>query len=228
MPEYSRTGVRWAVLLVVAVGLSGCFDLAQKVFIGRDGSGWYEAAVSAEGLVGEALRYKNANNLAGENRAVTTTSASNGGVTQRSVVGFKSLSNLAFYDQGMRLIVRGHSFFGLGPSELTFRRSFAVDRARAEHEHQQQPSGMGAEIAQSVLGDHTYVFSVTLPGSIERIAPVVVGGTTILPEVTGDFYHGHTITWRMPLYMMAMAHALAFEVDFSAHGWFSDAATRRG
>jgi len=227
MREFSRVGARWTVLFVAAVGLSGCFDLTQKVAIGRDGSGWYEAAISAEGIVGEALRNKNANNLAGENRAVTTTSEDNGRVTQRSVVGFKSLSNLAFSDQGMSLTVRGSSLFGLGPSEMTFRRSFAVDRARAEHEDQDQSSGMGRQIAQSVLGDHTYAFSVTLPGSIERIAPVVIGHTTIRPDVTGDFYHGHTITWRMPLYMMAMAHALTFEVDFSAYGWFADAATRR-
>jgi len=228
MLKIFRAGMRWAILCVAAIGLSGCFDLTQRVAIGRDGSGWYEAAITAEGIVGEALRNKNANNLAGNNRAVTTTSDTDGRVTQRSVVDFKSLSNLAFSDQGMSLTLRGSSFLGLGPSEMTFRRSFAVDRARAEHEDLDQSSGMGRQIAQSLLGDHTYVFSVTLPGSIERIAPVVIGGVTIRPEVTGDFYHGHTITWRMPLYMMAVAHALSFEVDFSAYGWFSNASTRRG
>ena len=228
MRVYSRLGIRSAALCVVAIGLSGCFDLTQKVALGRDGSGWYEATISAEGIVGEALRNKNANNLAGENRAATTTSDLNGRFTQRSVVGFKSLSNLAFSDQRISLTVRDRSLLGLGPSEVTFRRSFAVDRARAEHEDQDQPSGMGRQIAQSLLGDHTYVFSVTLPGSIERIAPIVVGGMTIRPELSGDFYHGHTITWRMPLYLMTMAHALVFEVDFSAYGWFADAATRRG
>jgi hypothetical protein len=217
-----------AVLVAVATGLSGCFDLVQHVAIARDGSGQYETAISAQGFVGEALRNKTAD-LTGQNRAVTTTSDVNGTVTQRSVVDFKSLSNLAFSDQVIDLSVRGHSLFGVGPTEVTFRRSFHVDRARAEHhDDDQQSSAMGRGIAQSILGDHAYVFSVTLPGSIERIAPIVIAGQTIQPQVTGDFYHGNTITWRMPLYLMTMAHALTFEVDFSAYGWFTNVETRRG
>ena len=217
-----------AVLIAVAVGLSGCFDLAQRVSIGRDGSGQYETSISAVGIVGEALRNKSAD-LTGQNHGITTTNDVNGNVTQRSVVDFKSLSNLAFSDQYMSVMVRGHSLLGVGPSELTFTRSFHVDRARHEHDEDWRQSGdMGREVAQSILGDHTYVFSVTLPGSIEHIAPIVIAGTTIQPQVTGDFYHGHTITWRMPLYLMTMAHALTFQVDFSAYGWFANVETRRG
>jgi hypothetical protein len=217
-----------AVLIAVAVGLSGCFDLVQRVSIARDGSGQYETSISAVGIVGEALRNKSAD-LTGQNRAVTTTSDVNGNVTQRSVVDFKSLSNLAFSDQYMSVMVRRHSLLGVGPPELTFTRSFHVDRARHEHDEDWQQSGnMGREVAQSILGDHTYVFSVTLPGSIERIAPIVIAGQTVQPQVTGDFYHGHTVTWRMPLYLMTMAHALTFQVDFSAYGWFANVETRKG
>jgi hypothetical protein len=222
-----RGFARWAALGVVAIGISGCFDLSQRVSIGRDGSGHYETAISAEGIVGEALRNKTAD-LTGTNRAHTSTSEISGRVTQTSAVDFKSLSNLVFTDQSMSVAVRGHSLMGLGPSELTFTRWFRVDRARREHDEDWQHSGnMGREVAQSILGDHTYVFSVTLPGSIERIAPIVIAGQTIQPIVTGDFYNGHTITWRMPLYMMAMAHNLVFEVDFSAYGWFDNVETRR-
>jgi hypothetical protein len=216
---------RWTAFAVASVCLSGCFDLSQKVSIGRDGSGSYETAIAADGIVGEALHNKTAD-LTGMNHARTTTADINGKVVQRSVADFKSLSNLVFSDQAMGLAVRGHSFLG---TEVTFRRSFRIDRARAEHaEDWQQSGGMGAKIAQSILGGHTYVFSVTLPGSVERIAPVVIAGQTIQPEVTGDFYNGHTVTWRMPLYVMTMARALTFEVDFSAYGWFENTETRRG
>jgi len=217
---------RWALLAVVAVGLSGCFDLTQGVSIGRDGSGRYETAIAADGIVGEALHNKSAD-LTGFNHGRTTTSDINGKVVQRSIVDFKSLSNLVFSDQSISLELRGHSLLGVGPADMTFRRSFAVDRARHEHEGEDE-TGFGRSVAQSLLGNHYYVFSVKLPGSIERIAPIVIGGQTIQPEVTGDFYNGHTITWRMPLYMMAMAHALTFEVDFSAYGWFETVETRRG
>ena len=68
---------------------------------------------------------------------------------------------------------------------------------------------------------------MTLPGTIDSISPVTIGGVTVKPEVTGDFYSGHTITWRMPLYMMISAHALTYEVEYSAYGFMANAQTRR-
>ena len=230
MPIISRKVIRScasaALLVLVATGLSGCFDLSQNVAIGRDGSGSYGTSISAGGIVGEALRDKRSNtDLVGDNRAVTTTRELNGVVTQTSIAEFKSLSDLRFDDQSLSVTVRGHSLMG---TNLTFRRAFHVDRARAEHAPDQDEMGpMGRSIAQSILGDHSYVFSVTLPGSIDRITPIVIAGQTITPQVTGDYFH-HTVTWRMPLYLMVAAHALVFEVDFSAYGWFDNAQTRRG
>lgn len=225
-----RFWIRCGAIAIAAAGLSGCFDLAQKVSIGRDGSGRYETSISAQGIVGDALKDKHANtDLAGDNHAITTTRELNGTVTQTSVADFKALDDLKFTDQSMSVTVRGHSLMGLGPANLTFRRAFLVDRARRQHARDENDIGsMGRSIAQSILGDHVYVFSVTLPGSIDRIAPIVVAGQTIQPQVTGDFYHGHTVTWRMPLYMLVAAHALVFEVDFSAYGFFANAQTRRG
>ena len=49
-----------------------------------------------------------------------------------------------------------------------------------------------------------------------------VDGVEIKPEVTGDFYRGHTIRWRMPLARMLMAREIVFEADFSAIGSFKD------
>ena len=221
-----RSGVRVAFVVLVATGLSGCFDLSQNVAIGRDGSGSYDTSITAGGIIGEALRDKKSNtDLVGDNRAVTTMRETNGIVTQTSVAQFKSLSDLRFGDQSISVSVRGHSLMG---TNLTFRRAFHVDRARAEHApDDNEMSPMGRSIAQSILGDHTYVFSVTLPGSIDRIAPIVIAGQTVQPQVTGDFF-SHTVTWRMPLYMMVAAHALVFEVDFSAYGWFDNVETRRG
>lgn len=228
MPK-SHMWMRASALLFAAVALSGCFDLTQKIAIGRNGGGRYEASIAAGGIVGEGLRDRHGRtDLAGNNHALTVTRESNGIVTQTSSVDFKSLSDLNFSDQSISLTERGHALFGLGPAEMTFRRSFLVDRARREHAGDDAQSGrLGREIAQSLLGNRTYVFSVTLPGSIERIAPIVIGSMAIRPEITGDFINGHTITWRMPLYMLVDAHALNFEVDFSAYGWFGDVTTRR-
>lgn len=213
-----------AIVIALSLALSACFDLTQKVSIGRDGSGHYEIAVTAQGLLGEALKDKHDTVVdLRHNHARTRTSESNGRVTQTATIDFKSLSELHLSDEALSLTNHGASFFGLGPSHLTFRRTFLVDRARRENSRRDDDERMGTALAQSIFGDHTYVFSVTVPGSIERIAPLRIGRTTIRPTVTGDFYNGQTITWRMPLYTMLQAKMLTFEVDFSACGSFADA-----
>jgi hypothetical protein len=155
-----------------------------------------------------------------------TTAAANGKITRTAVVQFQSLSGLALSNEAMSLTVTGHDFFGLGPAHVAFRSTFRVDQAKKSAPETADGSAMGRQIAQSILGDHTYSFSVTVPGSVEHMAPVVIGNDTIQPTVTGDFYHGHTVTWRMPLYDLIDARALNFEVDFSAYGLFSDARTQ--
>jgi len=211
-----------AVLLAVSVGLSGCFDLAQKIAIDRNGAGRYQIAVAAKGLVGEALKEKPVD-LEKQDRAVTTTREENGRVTQTSTVTFKSLSDLRLSNEVMSLTVLGHSYFGLGPAHVRFRRTLLVDNARrANADRMGEGEDMGRQVLASMFGDHSYSFSVTVPGSILRIAPVKLGATVIAPSVTGDFYHGHTVTWTMPLDRMLAHKMLSFEVDFSAYGSFAD------
>jgi hypothetical protein len=213
-----------AAVVALSLSLSACFDLTQKVAIGRDGAGRYEIAITAQGLLGEALKDKRDTVVdLKHNHARTRTVESNGRVTQTATIDFKSLSELHLSDEALSLTNHGASFFGLGPSHLTFRRTFLVDRAKRENSRRNDDEGMGTALAQSIFGDHSYVFSVTVPGSIERIAPVRIGRTTIRPTVTGDAYNGHTVTWRMPLYAMLQSKMLIFEVDFSAYGWFPDA-----
>src|SRR5262249_12595100 len=138
---------------------------------------------------------------------------------------FKSLSELKLSDESLSLTNRGGSFFGLGPSRVTFRRTFLVDRAKKENapaHGDDSDERFGTELAQTMFGDHTYVFSVAVPGSVERASTIRAGQTTIRPEVSGDYW-SHTVTWRMPLYAMLQAKVLRFEVDFSAYGAFADA-----
>lgn len=210
------------VLFAASVGLSGCFDIAQHVDIGRSGTGHYKVAVSAQGIVGDALK----NDMiidTRRNHATLSTTVVNGKVTRAANVDFQSLSEVALSDETMSLTITSRDLFGLGPTHAAFRCRAFVDKARNSQSSQ---SGLGEEIAKSILGDHTYAFSVTVPGSIEHIAPVSVGGQIYQPEVTGDFYHGHTIVWRVPLYAIMDAKALDFEVDFVAMGLFSDAKTQ--
>lgn len=215
--------------LPLALGLSGCFDLSQSVAIGRTGAGQYNVAVSAGGLVGRAMRDNHdaitiGRGNAKDNVVKTQTRSQDGKVTQTSTIAFKSLSDLHLGDDVMSLRVKHRDFWGLGPAHVVFRRTVLVGNARAAQAREHDMGNdLGHDVLQTMFGDHTYVFAVTVPGSIEKIAPLRIGGRTITPKVTGDFYHGHTITWRMPLADMLSAKMLSFEVDFSAFGTFTDA-----
>src|ERR1043165_3676594 len=214
-----------AMVVVCSLALSACFDLSQKLSIGRTGGGSYEIAIAAQGLLGEALKDKKESALdLRENHVKTRVIAANGKTTQIAIMDFKSLSDLRLSDESLSLANHGRSWLGLGPSHVTFRRTFLVDRARRENARGSHgDERFGTELAQTMFGDHTYVFSVTLPGSIDRAAPVKIGRAMIKPQITGDMLHGHTVTWRMPLYTMLQAKLLTFEVDFSAYGSFPDA-----
>jgi len=217
------------VLTIACMGLGGCFDLVQNVGISRDGTGHYQTSVSAQGIVGEALKNEKIVDTT-HNRAEMTTTAVNGKVTRTADIAFRSLSDLALSNETMSLTVKGRDFFGLGPAHVAYRCTFLVDKAKNSHasgdDRMNGGNGIGAQIAQSILGDHTYSFSITVPGSVERVAPVVVGDQIYRPEVSGDFYHGHTVTWRLPLAALIDTKALDFEVDFSAYGLFSDSKSK--
>jgi hypothetical protein len=210
-----------AVLLaVVGVGLSGCFDVDQRVGIDRTGAGRYQIAVTAQGVVGGAI--KNEKLVNRQNHATMSTSDVGGKVTRTAAVDFKSLSDLSFSDETMSLKVTGRDFFGLGPSHVAFVANVMIDKAKHDNERAQAANGVGQEIAQSILGEHTYVFTVTVPGDVERALPITLGGQTYQPTITGDFYNGRTVTWRLPLYAIISTQAIDFEVDFWAWGFFSD------
>jgi hypothetical protein len=217
----ARAGALAATFVLVGVVLSGCFDLVQSVSVGRDGSGHYRVAVTAQGFIGEALKNEKIVDT-DRNHADLTTTEVNGKVTRTAAIDFKSLSDLALKDETMSLAVKSRDLFGLGPAHLAFRYTFMVDRAKAAQTGN-SGSGIGKEIAQTILGDHFYSFTVTVPGDIEHIAPVSLDGQLYQPTVTGDFYNGRTVTWRIPLYALFDARAIDFEVDFTAMGFFKDA-----
>ena len=202
--------------------------------LNRDGSGSYQVSIAAEGAIGDALKSdkndKNDKNdkkdgLLDSDKAVVTTEIRNGKVIKSARVAFKNLSELALHDEEASLTVLDRGWFGFGPSRVRFRRSFMIGAARASRGGSAGDDAGKAAVA-AIFSGHTYAFSVTLPGSIERIAPVRVGGVEIKPEVSGDFYNGHTVVWRMPLSLLMTSDRITFETDFSAFGSFANARTR--
>jgi hypothetical protein len=207
-------------VVACTIGLSGCFDLAQKLSIDRGGSGNYVIAITANGLLGEALKDNKSGIRVGRNRAKTRIVTKDDNVTQIATIRFKSLSDLHLSDELLSLTNRGASWFGLGPSHVTFRRTFLVDRARRENAPKSaEADRFGGDLLRTMFGDHTYVFSITVPGSVEKASAVKIGRTVIKPHIAS----GNIVSWRMPLYTLLQAKAVSFQVDFSAYGSFPDA-----
>lgn len=215
-----KRGASAAVIVIVAgLGLSGCLDVLQTVGIDRAGAGQYQIVASAQGFVGQAL--KNEKLVNKQNHATLSTTDANGKVTRTATVPFKALSDLAFSDEVMSLTVKSRDLFGLGPSHVAYVAEVMIDKAKHENRQAASADNMGEQVAQSILGDHTYAFTVTVPGSVEYAAPITLGQTTYQPTVTGDYF-GHTISWKIPLYALVSSQAIRFEVDFWAWGTFSN------
>ena len=208
-------------MIACAIGLSGCFDLAQKVAIGRDGSGGYAVSVAAEGIVGEGLAKKHAHIEMGDMRLSTRVDTVNGRTVQTTGTAFHDLSDLRMSDESMSLHVKGQKLLGLAGTEVNFHRSFNINHALSHHEEDNDDEHFGKDILTSMFGDHTYTFSVRLPGTIDHIAPLSVDGHLVQPQIV-DNGDGHTITWRMKLTDMMLSDELDFDVDFTAHGNFHD------
>lgn len=212
-------------VIACTVGLSGCFDLSQKVAIGGDGSGGYQVSVAADGIVGEGLRKHHADMDFDDDMPMHTRIAVVDGKTvQTSGTAFHDLSDLRLSDETISLHVKGKKLFGLGGTQVNFHRSFNIDRARHHHD-EDSDDHVGKDILTSMFGDHTYTFSVWLPGSVDHINPIYVGAREVKPVVTQDG-NGHLITWRMKLTDMFLADTLDFDVDFTAHGNFHDTQSR--
>jgi hypothetical protein len=217
---------RTLLLAVMSLALCGCFDLTQSVSLGRNGGGEYRIAISGTGFVGGALKDGKSHIDVGDNpNAHTTTVIENGVTTRTSTIPFHSLSDLSLSSETIAVHVTGHSLLGLGPTHAIFRRSFRVGDAKKRMDRSDDNDAAAQNMIAGIFGNHFYQFSVTLPGSIDWIAPVWAGDAQVRPAISPD---GHTITWRMPLADMITAHVLNFSVGFSSWGAINEAQSRLG
>jgi hypothetical protein len=212
-----------SVVVASAIGLSGCFDLEQKVGLHSNGSGTYAMAVSADGLVGRGLDKHDADIDIGDDDHAVTHKMRRGDTTiETSEVSFHDLSDLKLGDETIALHVKGKT---ADETTVNFHRTFQVDHARRHHDD--EDDHIGKDILETMFDGHSYKFSVWLPGRIEHIAAVRVGNRVVHPTVWSDRY-GHTIIWKMDLTDMFLANQIDFDVDFAAKGDFRDAHSSPG
>lgn len=224
----SNLFARIALLTLASIALSGCFDLTQSVSLRSGGEGAYKVAISASGLMGEALKNGKTHIDMDDGPVRERTTAVHDGIaTHTEIMPFRSLSDLALTSETMAVHVTGRGLLGLGATHAVFRRTFRVNdaRRRFQDDNDTRDDDAGQAILGDIFSDHFYQFSVTLPGRVEWVAPVKVGDVTVHHVMSNG---GHTVTWRMPLKDMVQAHNMRFSVGFSTSGSLRDAQTRPG
>jgi len=226
----ANRGLALGVVALTAVGLSGCFDLEQRVGLHRDGSGNYQVVVSADGIVGEGLEKDKDHHGRGHfditddnDDAVTRVTHKGDRTVQTTDIAFRDLSKLKLGDETFGLHVKGTN--SQGESQVNFHGALRVGDAR--HHHDEDDGHIGRDILQSMFGGHSYRFAVWLPGRIEHVAPLRINGHMVHPTVWSD-RTGHTLVWQMPLTDMFLADRIDFDVDFAAKGQFHDAQSLPG
>ena len=189
-----------ALLLAVSVGLSGCFDLTQKVAIDRSGAGPLpgrdrRARARRCGAEGKArhLRQRTAQHGHHDHRREERPRHPDHRPSPSRASRICRLS-----DEVISLRVLGRSLLRARPRPCPLpphlpRRQCAPRQCRTASAAVTRWARRSWPV--SVRRPHLHVLAVTLPGSILRIAPVKLGDALVVPTVTGDFYHGHTVTW---------------------------------
>ena len=195
-----RAGAAGLAVLLVA----GCFDLEHDVTIKGDGSGSVRVALITDPVLGKDTDFESI--LESDDRDSEIREYSEDGkFIHEEIIRFDSLEDLTLQDEEMRVSAAPRMFWGLGPNQARFERTLYVDAKNSDE----------FRIMERVFLDHTYSFSVTLPGFVTGAAAVTANGKTIEPERSGA-----TTTWVIPLADLAVSEPITFQADFIGYFGF--------
>lgn len=187
--------------LVLALGLTGCFDFEQHLTIKGSGAGRLEVELRMDPAFKGALDNET---LIGQQASPVevTREVKNGQYVQTEKVAFNALVELRVRNETLSITNQGATFFGLGPKKFTLRR--VVDNGGGE--------GEAFGIMKGIFQDRAYTFAATVPGWIEKAYPVVVNGEAINPIVDGA-----TVKWVVPMAKALSTGSLDYRVDFRSY-----------
>ena len=155
-------------MIVAGLGLSGCFDLVQTVGIDRQGAGRYLVSVDGRrhcrpGAQNEKL----VNRQIHATLSTSTSMANHAHGHRRFQIAFRT----CVFRRDMSLARHSRDFFGLGPSHVAFIADLMINKAKNENPQAASASGLGEKVAQGILGDHTYSFTVTYRAPLSVPSP---------------------------------------------------------
>ena len=185
---------RLAVLCGAATLLAGCFDVQLGLKLHNDGSG----AVTTRIILSKEMtdmaaagRSKPMPALLGKDKrnVRTTSEIHNGQLVTEETVGFARLSDVPLSDDNIEVTNLGRTFFGAVRSRI---------RWSLESTHSNPNAGDMKGMAAFLAG-HTFTLSMDIPCHVEKASDVSINGISMAPSVHGDWMHGSTVRWQVPL-----------------------------
>ncbi len=199
-----------AAALAGALVLGACFDIEQRVVVRDNGSGSISIRVVTEDVLPDS---------AGLQQMLNTTVgpvrmrdySEDGQFIHEEDLDFSSLSEVSLQDDAITLDIRDRTLWGAGPTRATLTRTLSAPGRNDD--------ALG--LVRMALRGHTYVYSMTVPGLIESIEPVLIGGLQAPAERSGN-----TVTWRIPLEALIGVETITFTIKFTTFGALTAAKTK--
>ncbi len=200
-------GLRAALALACAFVLTACFDIEHRVKIDGKGAGEILLTITSEQLLDEEVQFETLIE-SDDGETEVRQYVEDGKLVHEQFVEFDSINSLKLADQEMDVTVRDRMLWGFGPTRATFTHRLIADDDDED-----------TDVLLGFFEERTYTFSVTLPGIIEGVEPVMLDGIEVEPD-----RQGNTLTWVIPMNALLSADDVVFQVNFIGFFKFEDEA----
>lgn len=197
MFQYESTRMKsigYSLLTIfISLFLTGCFDIEERVIINSNGGGSITVKVKTEPIVGKQIKEKNFLEIEGKGIKKTVKNyIEKDKFYHVESITFDRLSDLMIKNEHIKLEVTRTGFI---MREVNF-------------EHHMFSAEASAQAAALFIRRHL-IYTVRLPGVIERAYSLVVDSIEVKPIVGRD-----TATWKVPLDLILPQGEAVFKVDF--------------
>ncbi|HID93179.1 MAG TPA: hypothetical protein EYP60_03685 [bacterium (Candidatus Stahlbacteria)] len=183
----------WLLTIFVSLFLTGCFDIEERVIINSVGGGSITVKVKTEPIIGKQIKGEHFLEVEGAGIKKTVKNyIEKDKFYHVETVTFDRLSDIAIKDEYIKLEVTRTGFI---MREVNF-------------EHHMFPAESDAQAAALFIRRH-FIYTVRLPGVIEKAYPLVVDSIEVKPIVGRD-----TATWKVPLDLILPQGEAVFKVNF--------------
>lgn len=214
----SRFGPRLAAVAALAAGaivLGGCFDVGYDVSLKNDGSGTIVMrsvfSKEASAWLAQSKADPTSTMVSKDGRNIAQTRRiENGQLVTEETLSFQNLSEVTATGVRIEVVDLGRSLVGIDTSRIRvgFGPKFDAAGKPSRPPHRDQN-----ELAP-FFGGHSFTLTMNLPCAAEKVLPVSINGTEIVPRIEKSWLHGSKVTWEIPM-VLVFANDSGTGMDFT-------------